>query len=142
MIEGLCRLLTVRRGRLRTMINRRLSVRFSCSCRKRPSKVDLGLTWGLGLNIGAAGRAPEVHPWVRDVGCPGEIHRVKVIVNQTARLRTRINPVHIAIARRQKGADHDQEITGAAVGVVKFAERHKIRVDIVASMSIVIDCVA
>ena len=94
--------------------------------------MDLGLTWGLGLNIGAAGRAPEVHPWVRDVGCPGEIHRVKVVVNQTARLRAWINPVHIAIARRQKGAGHEQENNGAAVGVVESAERHEKKVETVA----------
>ena len=66
--------------------------------------MDLGPTWCLGLNVRVAGRAPEVHPWVRDIGCPSEIHGVDVVVDQTARLRTRIDPVHITVTRRQKSA--------------------------------------
>lgn len=61
--------------------------------------MNLGLTWCLGLNVSGAGRAPEVHPWVRDVGCPGEVHGVNIIVHQTPHLCTGIDPVHVAIAR-------------------------------------------
>lgn len=68
------------------------------------SKVDLGLTGCLGLNVRVAGRTPEVHIWVGDVGCPGEIHSVNIVVDQTARVCAGIDPVHIAIARRQKSA--------------------------------------
>ena len=66
--------------------------------------VDLGPTWCLGLNVRVAGRAPKVRPWVRDVGCSSEIHSVDVVVDQIARLRIRIDPVHIAVARQQKSA--------------------------------------
>lgn len=38
-----------------------------CSHRRGGSKVDLGLTWSLGLNIRVARRAPEVHPRACDV---------------------------------------------------------------------------
>ncbi len=71
---------------------------------ERAFGVDLGPTWCLGLNVRVVGRAPEVHPWVRDVGCPSEIHSVDVVVDQTVRLRTRIDPVHIAVARQKKSA--------------------------------------
>lgn len=67
--------------------------------------VDLGLTWCLGLSVRIAGRAPEVHPWVCDVGRPSEIHSVDIVVDhQSICLRARIDPVHIAIAGRKKSA--------------------------------------
>ena len=50
------------------------------------------------LSASRGGRAPQVHPRVRDVGYPGEIDRVDVVESQRRIFFARIDDVRIAVA--------------------------------------------
>ncbi len=53
--------------------------------------MNVSITLGLGLGSSAIGRAPEVHPRIRDIGSPDEEDSVDVVEGQS---RTGIDPFH------------------------------------------------
>ncbi len=54
-------------------------------------------------------RTPEVHPWTRDAGFPGEEHGVDIVEGQTCVCGAGINPIHMAAGGRYKQAPDKQE---------------------------------
>lgn len=100
--------------------------------------MDVGLTVCLRLGTGVAGRTPEVHIRVRYAGCPGEIHGVNIVEGQTARLDTRIDPVHKPTAGRHKNTPDKQKKDSGAVNILKLAERHMVEIETVTLLSLLI----
>lgn len=91
------------------------------------SESYVGLTVCLRLGTVNGGRAPQVHPRVRDVGSPGEIDDVNIIENQTLVLETRIDPVHIAATGSYETIAEKPEEDGAAVNILRPVEKYKIK---------------
>lgn len=65
------------------------------------------------------GCAPQVHIRVCDVRSPSEIDCVVIVERQTAILRTRKDPIHIAITRRYEVGPNEEgkREDGAAVSI-------------------------
>ena len=65
------------------------------------------------------GCAPQVHPRVSDAGSPCKIDGVNVVEGQTVALVTRIDPVHVAIARSYEETPEKQEENSSTVNIPK-----------------------
>ena len=85
----------------------------------------VGLTVCQRLRTGSGGRAPQVHPRVRDVGRPGEQDCVDIIKSQPLVLRTWVDPVDIAATRKYENIPEKQEEDGVAMDIPMPGGTHR-----------------